>query len=268
METPLTYFKVDKASVIVRYAWSAWSDKYTRRGRDTRSAERMRSIALCVTWNRALKWHFKCNDAARRLNGVPVHESDINALVLISQPEGSYCCGQCCVAMIAGRSLEVVKKAMGKNGSTTTRVIQKGLKKLGVRHKAGRLRAIRGDLSKLPHTGILKVAAPWRRSGWHWVLKHNRKIYDPARGVYQVAEYTAETSNIITSYLEIFTDKGGASYIQQIGRAVRPGVNYVCVKHDGPAINAPKGARRFSVPPDTAEGTTPGRFTNRNRYRK
>ena len=207
MINPLTYFKVSSASVpaVIEYAWNAWADKYARR-RSHPTASRIGAISLCVAWNVALKWHFKVNEQTRRRHGIPIQEDMCSALVLVSQPERSHCCGQCCVAMVAGVSLEAAKKAVGKNGRTSTRVLRKGLINLGLRPRRGKLRPIYGDLSKLPETCILKTVTPWRQSGWHWVLKYKKKIYCPSRGVFQMAEYEIETDNKITSYLEIFTD--------------------------------------------------------------
>jgi hypothetical protein len=104
-------------------------------------------------------------------------------------------------------TLDEAKKAVGVNGCTSTKKLQKGLKALGIKAGRGKLKPIYGDLTKLPHTGILKVVSEGRRSGWHWVLKVGGKIYCPSRGYYPVKKYETKTDCKITSYLEVKNEK-------------------------------------------------------------
>ncbi len=122
----------------------------------------------------------------------------------IRQPNPSRCCGQCCVAMAANVSLKEAKQAIGKRASTNTKVLIKGLKALGVRCSSGRLKPIFGNMAKLPLTAILKIKIRGRLSGWHWVLKHENKIYDPSNGVVVLSDYYANPRFTVSSYLEIF----------------------------------------------------------------
>ena len=122
----------------------------------------------------------------------------------IPQPIKSYCCGQCCVAMAAGVDLDEAFQAVGKKGATSTKALAKALKHYGINGQKTKLTPIRGDLSRLPETAILKVKLAWKKRNWHWVLKHGGKIFDHGKhGVIPIGDFAKIRSREITSYLEV-----------------------------------------------------------------
>ncbi len=86
-------------------------------------------------------------------------------------------CGVIAVAVIADISLEEAAKAIGKNGTTTTKQLVKGLRALGYKCPN---RCTKFKLP-LPQMAIAQMRDPNRKSGWHWVAIVNGRIYD---GIY------------------------------------------------------------------------------------
>lgn len=94
-------------------------------------------------------------------------------------------CGQACVAMLAGVSVEAAMRATGKRGSTRTTDVVRGLQTLGLRC-GGRLvpaPRVRG----LVPTALVRCSL-LGRSGWHWVVWHHGRFYDPMWGTVEDAE--------------------------------------------------------------------------------
>lgn len=116
---------------------------------------------------------------------------------VIRQPEGSSLCGQACVAMAAGVSLDRAIKVVGHEGGTTTAEVREALRDLGV-GCADKLRRISRQRPHPPKRAVLAVKGirNWR---WHWVLTWDGEIYDPAG--YNLSDYKHWK---ITSYLEIY----------------------------------------------------------------
>jgi len=105
----------------------------------------------------------------------------------IQQPEGSNLCGQCCVAMLAGISLEKSIELVGKRGSTRPKDLARALTKLGFECDGYRVR-IRGHWAsehrrnyhlQLSDIAILTVQIPGKKM-WHWVLYAGGNFYDPS----------------------------------------------------------------------------------------
>lgn len=99
---------------------------------------------------------------------------------LVLQPAGSNQCGQACVAMVAGVSIEKVIGAIGHRHSTKTREIVAALKALGVECDP-RLKRFKNPLLELRtmKIAIIKVRFNGRLMG-HWVVWNDGKILDPA----------------------------------------------------------------------------------------
>ena len=95
---------------------------------------------------------------------------------LIQQPVNSKVCGQACVAMARGCTLE---EAVGKVGrgwrSTQTKDLVKGLR--DVFRCPSRLRKITPK-TPLPARAVVKLSFRGKR-GWHWVLWWDGRVYDP-----------------------------------------------------------------------------------------
>jgi hypothetical protein len=124
---------------------------------------------------------------------------------LVLQPEGSSLCGQACVAMAAGVSLEAATKAVGhgKERGTYTREIIAALRALNI-SCADRCRRIGRVKSFLPPRGLIVISRPKkegrrRRSLFHWMLVWDGVVYDP--GGCWPGGYVDWR---ITSYLEIY----------------------------------------------------------------
>jgi hypothetical protein len=106
---------------------------------------------------------------------------------LVRQKPGSFNCGQCCVAMVAGIERKASCKIFGTKGVTTTKSVRRALKKLGYLANE-RLKSFRKE-SALPATCLLRLSYPKevQRYG-HWVVYHNGLIYCPSLGIYPYAQ--------------------------------------------------------------------------------
>jgi hypothetical protein len=94
----------------------------------------------------------------------------------IYQPKGSRLCGQTCLAMLAGTSIQAVIAAVGKRGSTNVTDLARGLRQLGF-DSASALTLVQEDQT-WPDIYIAQVKYPKKRN-WHWVLFANGALYDP-----------------------------------------------------------------------------------------
>lgn len=120
----------------------------------------------------------------------------------VTQPLGSALCGQTCVAMIAGISLEESIDVFGKRGETETRDLVAALRKLNIRCGDKLIRRKKGR--DLPECCIVVVhfpGAPMRH--WHWVVYYKGLYYDPDTGIGML--YRPEVR--ITSYLPIYLEQ-------------------------------------------------------------
>ncbi len=115
----------------------------------------------------------------------------------IKQPT-EYLCGQACVAMLAGVTVEEVIYVMKNDKGTGKKDIEKALSYYGIRQAKTMTKA--DDSSVLPKVCILKVLLPKYS---HWVLYYDGKYYDPEFGLTDELYHKAR----IQSYLEIFLDK-------------------------------------------------------------
>ena len=96
---------------------------------------------------------------------------------LVRQPPGSNLCGQACVAMVLGRTLDDVRPLFRKWGLTRTKDLVQALKNGSCYPKAERLiRVHRGRL--MPPVAICKFGWPglWKS---HWVVWADFKFWDP-----------------------------------------------------------------------------------------
>lgn len=116
----------------------------------------------------------------------------------IQQPYN--CCGQTCVAMLAGVTVAEVVEAIGKNGPTNTVDVVKALKVFGFVCPSSKLIRVRKQ-GPLPDNCILKIS--WFEDGkrhklGHFVLKWEGKYYDP-----ECELFIMPPNGKFTSYLPI-----------------------------------------------------------------
>ena len=114
----------------------------------------------------------------------------------IQQPT-EYLCGQACVAMIAGVSVDDVIRVMNNDQATGKKDIERALDHYGIRQAKTMAKA--DNNTPLPPVCILKVLLPGYS---HWVLFYHGKYYDPEFGLTDELYGKAR----IQSYLELFTD--------------------------------------------------------------
>ncbi len=114
----------------------------------------------------------------------------------IRQPT-EYLCGQACVAMIAGVSVDEVIRVMDNDRVTGKKDIEKALEYFGIAQAKTMTKAY--NHTPLPPVCILKVLLP-RYS--HWVLYCRGKYYDPEFGLTDELYHKAR----VQSYLELYTD--------------------------------------------------------------
>ena len=115
----------------------------------------------------------------------------------IKQPT-DYLCGQACVAMLAGVTVEEVVSVMKNDKGTGKKDIEKALSFYGISQAKTMTKA--DNSSTLPKVCILKVLLPKYA---HWILYYDGKYYDPEFGVMEELYQKAR----IQSYLEIFLDE-------------------------------------------------------------
>ena len=115
----------------------------------------------------------------------------------IKQPT-DYLCGQACVAMLAGVTVEEVVSVMKNDKGTGKKDIEKALNYYGISQAKTMTKA--DNTSVLPKVCILKVLLP--KYG-HWILYYDGKYYDPEFGLAETLYQKAR----IQSYLEIFVDE-------------------------------------------------------------
>lgn len=115
----------------------------------------------------------------------------------IQQPEGSSLCGQACVAMAAGVSLDRAIEVIGHSHGTYTRDVIAGLRSLGI-GCGDRLHRVSRKLPVLPQRCIVAMHSPRRRLE-HWMLSWDGEMFDPEGRWPDLPGWT------ITSYLEILT---------------------------------------------------------------
>lgn len=117
----------------------------------------------------------------------------------LRQPKYSNLCGQTCIAMIAGLSLEQSIKLFNSSDCTTTKQLKQVLNicHINTGEKLERLKK-----EQQPYTTcILKIT--WGNKS-HWVVYNKGKVYDPALGVFKYDKFKNTISGKITSQLKIF----------------------------------------------------------------
>lgn len=103
---------------------------------------------------------------------------------LISQPPGSLICGQCCIAMVTGRSLDDVVAFMGLRGNFPSNM-RKAASHFGIKlsRHATPLTVGNGPEGKVGVAQVQsKVGAPI--SFTHWIAWDGQEWYDPLKGKY------------------------------------------------------------------------------------
>lgn len=115
----------------------------------------------------------------------------------IKQPT-DYLCGQACVAMLAGVTVEEVIAVMQNDKGTGKKDIERALNHYGIKQAKTMTKA--DNASVLPKVCILKVLLPKYA---HWLLFYDGKYYDPEFGLTDALYPKAR----IQFYLEIFIDE-------------------------------------------------------------
>lgn len=115
---------------------------------------------------------------------------------LIKQPT-SLTCGQACIAMIAGKSVDEVIKDMKTDRSTSIGQLIEILDVYGIPHAERNKRISK----KNPTPYKFSILTVHMDAGYtHWVLMHDSQYYDPEFGLI-TGEYP---HGKITSFLEIY----------------------------------------------------------------
>ncbi|MBD5535225.1 MAG: hypothetical protein HDQ99_06150 [Lachnospiraceae bacterium] len=108
-------------------------------------------------------------------------------------------CGQACIAMIAGKTIETVIQDMGTDGPTSIGQLMEILDKYGIPRAERNTRISRKNPKAYPFS-ILTVHTD---AGYtHWTLLYDGKYYDPEFGLIE-GEYTFGR---ITSFLGIYKE--------------------------------------------------------------
>lgn len=123
----------------------------------------------------------------------------------VRQPKPSNLCGQACVAMILGISLDEAIERMKTRGGTRTKQLVKVLRDSGKVTCNGKLSRVRKDF-KPPKCAVMKMC--WKegtRRRSHWVVWNEGWWYDPSDTIVRKATegLMAPSDAKLTSYLEI-----------------------------------------------------------------
>ena len=115
---------------------------------------------------------------------------------LIMQPTDTTC-GQACIAMITGKSIDEVIKDMKTDGPTSIGQLIEILDSYGVKHAEKNVRISK----KNPIPFEVSILTIHTNAGYtHWALLFDKKYYDPEFGLIE-GEYTYGK---ITSFLGIY----------------------------------------------------------------
>ncbi|CAL2104577.1 protein of unknown function [Tenacibaculum sp. 190130A14a] len=110
------------------------------------------------------------------------------------QPFSSMLCGQTCLSMITGESIEDISKELGKDWETDIyEHIMPFLSKRNYNVRAIKVFDI--TFEEVPNESIILFRYP--NGNGHFVIKHNDRYFDPAIGI--VNQYLANRK--ITNYL-------------------------------------------------------------------
>ncbi len=115
----------------------------------------------------------------------------------IKQPT-EYLCGQACVAMLAGVTVEEVVALMNNEKGTSKKEIADSLTHYGIRH--GKTMTKADNTTPLPEVCLLKLLLPGYS---HWAVYYKGKYYDPEFGLLENRYPKAR----VQSYLEIFLEE-------------------------------------------------------------
>lgn len=126
----------------------------------------------------------------------PKNRRKISEIQLVREPSNTTC-GQACVAMIAGVSVEDAIKVMRTKGPTSIGQIIEALDHYHIDH-AERNKRISKKNPTPSDIAILTVHMPEYR---HWVVYYKGKYYDPEFGVLESCHPDGKT----TSFLEIYS---------------------------------------------------------------
>ncbi len=144
-------------------------------------------------------WH-KRKSAVQKLVEYQTKQEEgytVKKIEYIKQPT-EYLCGQACVAMLAGVSVEDVVAVMENDKGTGKKDIEKALRHYGISQAKTMTKADNNTV--LPKVCILKVLLP--KYG-HWILYYDGKYYDPEFGLTDTLYPKAR----IQYYLKIFIDE-------------------------------------------------------------
>lgn len=113
-----------------------------------------------------------------------------------SQPYLSKQCGQTCLAMITGKSIKKICKALDNNYTTNIYtdlqeyLNDNGYRALVIYDKDGI------KWNEVPNSSIIRLKKPC--GGGHYIVKHNNEFYDPATGIVKVFKKDYTISHYLT----------------------------------------------------------------------
>lgn len=136
---------------------------------------------------------------------------------LVQQPPDSRLCGQACVAMLCGVSLERAIQLVGRKEGTRTKELAHAIRKLGY-HCESRLTVLGENVNWLmAQENMLVKMTNYDDQGkrvrnWHWVVVHDRKVYDPA-SFDVLSRFHTVIMGRPTSYLQVITGRPAVQLI-------------------------------------------------------
>lgn len=129
---------------------------------------------------------------------------------LVRQPYNSSLCGQACIAMLTGLTIQQVVYFIGTRGVTNLKhflSIELFTNKYNLSPKSKLIRTTR--TRKIPKYALLRIK--WEKEGYHshWVIKWNELVFDPdnlSGGVFSHRDYMFNIAFIgrVTSFIELY----------------------------------------------------------------
>ena len=119
---------------------------------------------------------------------------------IIRQHPATNTCGQACVAMVCGITLEEACMLTRTKGKTTTAHLKRALHAMGVEHDERR------TLGHPPKdtTALLYWRSNVLTSRTHWTVWHKNKHYDPLCGVFRKTPEWLRLNARVTSHLRVY----------------------------------------------------------------
>ncbi|SED21689.1 hypothetical protein SAMN04489761_4656 [Tenacibaculum sp. MAR_2009_124] len=121
--------------------------------------------------------------------------AETQSITFIPQPFNSMLCGQACLAMIMGKTINEICKDLGKDWSTCIQSdIMPFLNRNG--YKTRLIKGVDIDFDEVPNSSIIRIAYPNEKA--HFIIKSETKYIDPDYGIIQEVKANRKITHYLT----------------------------------------------------------------------